>query len=180
MTADKGPEERKLERESKLVGRDKASPETVEYLNQLRDNIVDDGAAEAVAMLHAQVNGDHPDYTRPPEREPFGRWHRKLAVGNPTVVSKTDTTATVEVPLNTFEFYDSDATVYARISDGDVLVDPVDSVTKTTPSAGTIEVTVDGLSADTEYNVRAVVEADHETGTDSDYSDPITFTTDAE
>lgn len=180
MTADKGPEERKQERESILVGRDKASRETVEYLNQLRDNIVDDTAAEAVAMLHAQVNGDHSDYTRPPEREPFGHWHRELAVGKPTVVSKTNTTATVEVPLDTFEFYDSDATVYALLSEADVLVDFVESETKTTASTGTVEVSVDGLNPDTEYNVRAVVEADHETGVDSDYSDSVTFTTDAE
>jgi hypothetical protein len=57
----------------------------------------------------------------------------------------------------------------------------IETDTVTVASTGTVQVaTADGsLDPATEYNVRAVVKADHETGTDAVYSDPITLTTDA-
>lgn len=182
MVENKSAPERKRERESLLVGRDKASPETVEYLNTLRDSITDDAAAEAVAMLHAEVNGDHPDYTRPPKREPFGHWHADLAVGQPTVTDTTTDSATVEVSLSTFDFYDTDAAVHARFIeqtdslDGEIIETATQTVGDT---ATTLKFSTSSLTPDTEYAVQVVATAEVDVQTDTEYSERVTLTTDS-
>lgn len=179
MVTDKDPFERKQERESILVGRDKASYETVALLNTLRDSISDPDAATAVAMLHAQINGGHPDYTRPPEREPFGHWHRTLTVGEPVVTATTDTSLTIDASVTAFEYYDGDATVYARVSkvDGDPTIAAVETTTKTVSTADTVSVAADGLDPQTDYRVQIIAEAPHLIGVDTVSSDTITTTT---
>lgn len=179
MVANKDPFERKQERGSLLVGRDKASSETVVLLNTLRDSISDPDAATAVATLHAQINGDHPDYTRPPEREPFGHWHRTLTIADPVVTTTTDTSITIDASVTAFDYYDGDVEVYARVSraDADPTTSAVESSTKTVPTADTVSVGVDGLDPQADYRVQIVAEAPHLTGTDTVHSDTITATT---
>lgn len=179
MAEDKSAPERKQERESLLVGRDKASGKTVQYLNQLRDQVTDPKAAEAIAMLHAQVNGGHLDYERPPDREPFGHWHHSLAVDPPTVVSTGANTATVDVTLSEFHLYDSDATIHVRFikqtgTTGGIVIE---TQTQTLAGTGTVQFSTDSLEADTEYDAQAVVEASVDVQSVTEYSNTTTLTT---
>ena len=179
MVEDRSAAERKQYREKVQVARDKASGETVQYLNQLRDQVTDSKAAEAVAMLHAQVNGDHPDYTRPPDREPFGHWHHSLTVDPPTVVSTGTNTATVDVTLSELHLFDSDATVHARfIEQADVLdYTVIETPPQTVAQTGTVQFNTDALNADTEYAAQAVAEASVDVQTVTEFSDQTVFVT---
>jgi hypothetical protein len=181
MTEDKSPSERERHREKTLVGRDKASRDTVAYMNNLRDKIEDPAAAELTAMLHAQVNGSHPDYTRPPDREPFGHWHHSLTVRTPSVVNTEANTATVEVTLSEFRLFDTNAGVHLRfIEQTDT---PDNTVVKTSTQSvskpGTLQFSTSSLSADTEYAVQAVAEASVDVQDVTEYSDLAVLTTDA-
>jgi hypothetical protein len=180
MVEDRSATERKQHRERVQVTRDKASGETVQYLNQLRDQVTDPKAAEAVAMLHAQVNGDHADYERPPDREPFGHWHHSLVVDPPTVVSTGSSSATVDVTLSKFHLYDSDATIHVRfIEQGDTIERTViETPTQTLADTGTVQFSTDSLESNTEYDVQAVVEASVDVQSVTEYSDRTTLTTD--
>lgn len=179
MVEDRSAAERKQYREKVQVARDKASGETVQYLNQLRDQVTDSKAAEAVAMLHAQVNGDHPDYERPPDREPFGHWHRSLTVDPPTVVSTGTNTATVDVTLSELHLFDSDATVHVRfIEQSDVLdYTVIETPPQTVTQTGTVQFSTDALNADTEYAAQAIAEASVDVQTATEYSERTTLTT---
>jgi hypothetical protein len=179
MVEEKSAVERKQYREAVQVARDKASGDTVQYLNQLRDDIDDPEAAEAVAMLHAQVNGDHPAYTRPPDREPFGHWHHSLTVDSPTVVSVGTTTATVDVTLSEFHLHDSDATIHVRFIEQTNTIDRtvIETPTQTLADTGTVQFNTDPLESDTGYDVYAVAEASVDAQTVTEYSDRTTFTT---
>jgi hypothetical protein len=174
-------EERKQERESKLVGRDKASGETVQYLNQLRTQIDDPQAAEGLAILHAQVNGDHDDYERPPDEQPWGHWHHSLTVDAPTVVLTGTTSATVDVTLSEFHLFDPDATIHVRFIEQTDTLDRtvIETPTQTLADTGTLQFSTDSLDADTEYGVQAVVEASVDVQDVTEYSDRTTLTTDA-
>lgn len=180
MAEDKSAVERKQYRERIQVARDKASGETVRYLNQLRDQITGPKAAEAVAMLHAQVNGDHPGYERPPDREPFGHWHRSLTVDPPTVVSTGTNTATVDVTLSELHLFDSDATVHVRFIEQTDVMDYtiIETSPNTLAQTGTAQFSTDTLDPNTEYGVQAVAEASVNVQTVTDYSDQTTLTTD--
>ena len=175
-TEDKSAPERKRERESTLVGRDKASAETVELLNSLRDSIDDDDAAVAVATLHAQVNGDHEAYERPPAEAPFGKhWHQEISISEPTVESTTDTTITVSAELETYQFFDGDATMTLRVRERNKIdAEPI-TATTTATEGDTPTLTVDGLKAGTEYSVRLFAEV---VGV-SEYAETLTTTTDS-
>lgn len=175
-TADKGPEERKQEREANLVGRDKASSDTVDFITSQLSNIDDPEVAKAIAMLNEQVND-----TKPPAEVPFNHWHRDLDISLNSVVSTTSTGATVEVELMEYKFYNDPVDMHARFSQVDpdsidttVIETPVQEVSK----ESVLEISTDSLESNTEYNVRVVGEVPHETGTDVEYSDSITFTTD--
>jgi hypothetical protein len=180
MVEDRSAAERKRYREKVQVARDKASGETVQYLNQLRDQVTDSKAAEAVAMLHAQVNGDHPDYTRPPDKEPFGHWHHSLTVDPPTVVSTGTNTATVDVTLSELHLFDTDATVHVRFIEQTDVMDYtiIETPSKTLAQTGTARFSTDTLDPNIEYTVQAVAEASVNVQTVTDYSDQTTLTTD--
>lgn len=182
MTENKSVSERKQHREATLVGRDKPSSETVEYLNQLRTQIDDPQAAEGLAMLHAQVNGDHPDYERPPDEQPFGHWHGSLTIDQPTVVSTGTTSATVDVTLSEFHLFDTDATVHVRFIEQTDTIDRtvIETPTKTLADTGTLQFSTDSLDADTEYDVQAVVKASVDVQDITEYSDRTTLTTDSQ
>jgi len=195
-TADKGPEERKQEREANLVGRDKASSETVDLITSQLSNIDDPEAAKAIAMLNEQIND-----TKPPAEVPFNHWHRDLDISLNSVVSTTSTGATVEVELTEYEFYDDPVDIHARFSERDpdsIDITVIETPNISVPSESTLDkvkglftisgssddsnivetISTDSLEPDTEYNVRVVGEVPHELGTDVEYSDSITFTTD--
>jgi hypothetical protein len=180
MTENRSATERKQYRERVQVARDKASSETVQYLNQLRDQVTDPEAAEAVAMLHAQVNGGHPDYERPPDREPFGHWHRSLTVDPPTVVSTGTNTATVDVTLSELHLFDTDATVHVRFIEQSDVIDytTIEAPPQTLAQTGTAQFSTDSLDPDTEYAVQSVAEASVDVQTVTDYSDQTTLVTD--
>jgi len=196
-TADKGPEERKQEREANLVGRDKASSETVDLITSQLSNIDDPEAAKAIAMLNEQIND-----VKPPAETPFNNWHRDLDISLNSVVSTTSTGATVEVELTEYEFYDDPVDIHARFSERDpdsIDITVIETPNISVPSESTLDkvkglftisgssddsnivetISTDSLEPDTEYNVRVVAEVPHETGTDIEYSDSITFTTDS-
>lgn len=180
MTEKRSPGERQQHREDTLVGRDRASSDTVMFMNHLRNQIDDPAAAKMCAMLHAQMNGDHPAYTSPPEREPFGHWHSELALSPPNVTATTADSATVEVSLSALEFVD-DADVKVRFTEQTPSTDtrPIDTPTKTlTSTTVTEEFTTDGLVPDTEYMVAAIAEAETDSVPLTDYSDQIYLTTD--
>ena len=180
MIENKSATERKQYRESVQVARDKASGETVQYLNQLRTQIDDPEAAEAVAMLHAQVNGDHPDYKRPPDQEPFRHWHHSLTVDPPTAVSTGTNTATVDVTLSELHLFDSDATVHVRFIEQTDTMDytVIETDTQTVAQTGVVQFSTDALNADTEYAVQAVAQASVDVQTVTEHSDQTTLTTD--
>lgn len=180
MVENKSALERKQYREAVQVARDGASGETVQYLNQLRTQIDNPETAEAIAMLHAQVNGDHPDYERPPDQEPFGHWHHSLTVDPPTVVSTGTNTATVDVTLSELHLFDSDATVHVRFIERDDTIDYtiIETPTQTVARTGTVQFSTDALDADTEYAAQAVAEASVDVQTVTEYSEQTEFVTD--
>lgn len=179
MVENKSALDRKQYREAVQVARDKASGETVQYLNQLRDQVTDPEAAEAIAMLHAQVNGDHPDYERPPDQEPFGHWHHSLTVDPPTVVSTGTNTATVDVTLSELHLFDSDATVYVQFIEQTDTIDRavIETDTQTAGETGTVQFSTDTLDEGTEYDAQAVAKASVDVQTVTRHSERTTFTT---
>jgi len=171
--------ERKQHRDATTVGRDKASTDTIQFLNSLPPKINDSNVAIAIAELHAQINGGHPDHQHPPAEEPFGYWHASL---NATVVDVTDITtteATVNIELTKFELFDTDASLYLRfIEDTDTLDRQVIETPPITMSqTGTNTVSTDSLSPSTKYNVQVVAEASVNTKTITEYSDRVACTT---
>lgn len=176
MSEKPSADERKQERESKLVGRDKASADTVELLNTLRNNVTDDEAAVAIAILHAQINGDCECYQRPPAREPFGHWHRSLVVGELDVVDVADTTVTVSTTLLENEFLDGDATLTLRASNRESIDGERTTATTTSVKGETVELTVEELEPATEYRLSIMAENEPE----ADHSGGVNITTKGE
>jgi hypothetical protein len=171
MTGDKPAPERQREREKNLVGRDKASEETVRFISEQLPNISDPETARAVAMLHEQINN-----VEPPEQSPFEHWHKELAVSVPTVVSVSATEITVETTIDSLEWYDETADVYIRaeeLTDGSESI-VIESATKSGSDGDTLSFTVSGLSSNTDYYVSAVATAEG----DSHQSPSISVTTD--
>lgn len=174
MAEDKSAPERKQERESALVGRDKASNDTTGFIAQQVATTDDDAAARALAAINQQLND-----IDPPDEPPFGWFHRELSVTTATAAATSSTDADVGVDVTDLKGYDLPASVYVRFSE---VSDSLDTTVIETSSVdmdapGTTTITTDALESGTEYNVRAVVEAVHATGTNTAFGDPITITT---
>jgi len=172
-TEDKSPVERKQERESTLVGRDKASDDTTGYISKQIPNVDDPNVARILAMLNAQLND-----VEPPEGSPFEWFHRELNIEAVSVETTAPTEATATITVGTINGY-TNAEVCVRFSEaGDSLNTTVIETPPTTVSTSDeATITTDALTADTEYNVRAVLVGDHETGEDRAYSETTTIVT---
>lgn len=175
VTADKGPEERKQEREANLVGRDKASAETTEYILAQLSKIDNPDVAKAVAMLNEQINDN-----KPPEEEPFGYWYATLSATVDSVSNITSSGADVTVNLTEFNLYDTDASVHLLFREQDpnsIHTQVVETPSTTMSTTGTTTISTDSLNANTDYTVQVVAEATVDTRTDTEYSDRVEFGT---
>jgi len=180
MTESKSLEERLEDREDKTVRRDGASAETVMLLNELRSRISDPAAAQAVAILHAQINGFNQSYQRPQNAEKFPNWFRNMEVSIASVGNVTSTGLTATVSLDVFNHYQTDAEVWLRFSTSDGDKQQFYNTSKQSLSQTgevVIEVPSGGLDENTEYDCMAVASASHTAGEDVVFSDTVKVTT---
>jgi hypothetical protein len=177
------PEERKQARDANIIDRRNESQYTVDGITAPLDaidetalNAIDDADARA-AMRELVVGYAHlaecVTGSDPPAHEPFGAWHRSIAVGQPTVETVTATDITVAAAVTEYKFFDKPATVTLRVTRPDSLnTDPI-TATTTASATGEVTLTVTGLDPSTEYRVSVSVEC----GDMADYSQSVKVTT---